>query len=256
MDLFAGTAQYYDEFRPGVPQAVLDCVVQAVPVPVSLLDLGTGTGRITEQFAPYFDDIIAVEPDRDMAKIARHRLQNHHAAVLEATAERAELPAGWQTSLVTICRAFHWMDQPVVLARLEKIVAADGVIAIMSDNSFWHLTNDWGVVVKETLQHFLGPERRTLMGTYKKPRDFFGEYFTSPIFTNLERHTIPVTRQWTADQIVGYLYSTSFASHAVLGDAAPAFEKLLRQRLAALSPSDLFTEHNEFDILLARREQP
>lgn len=255
MDLFTGTAEYYDEFRPGLPQEVVDTILSKVPVPIALLDLGCGTGRITEQLAPHFKETIGAEPDKDMAKLARKRLEKLPAQILHARAEDVDLPEGWRASLVLICRAFHWMDQKTVLARLEPVVAEKGVIAILSDNSFWHLDEDtpWAEAVREVLYHHLGPERRTLLGTYRPPEEFFGKSFTSPVFTELEHHKIPVTREWTADQIIGYLYSTSFASKAVLGSKAVAFEKNLRDRLRQLSPTDLFIEQNHFSILFARR---
>lgn len=111
MDLFTGTAEYYDEFRPGLPQEVVDTILSKVPVPIALLDLGCGTGRITEQLAPHFKETIGAEPDKDMAKLARKRLEKLPAQILHARAEDVDLPEGWRASLVLICRAFHWMDQ-------------------------------------------------------------------------------------------------------------------------------------------------
>jgi trans-aconitate methyltransferase len=222
-------------------------------VPVTLLDLGCGSGRITEQFAPYFSDIIAVDPDIGMIKLARQRLRAYPAHALHSTAEDAELPDGWRASLVIISRAFHWMTQQVVLKRLEDIVAEQGVIAVFSDNSFWHIDTEWGRAVRQILAQYLGSERRTLMGSYQEPKEYFGKTFTSPVFTNLSWHVINITREWTADQIVGYLFSTSFASRPVLGDKAETFEQHLRARLHEISPNDLFTEPNHFDVLLARR---
>ncbi len=255
MDLFAGTAEYYDEFRPGLPEEVVDLVLSKVSTPISLLDLGCGTGRITEQFAAHFHETIAVDAGNDMVKLARKRLAKYPVKVLHARAEDVELPKDWRASLVLICRALHWMDQKTILRQLEPIVAQKSVIAILSDNSFWHLDNrtPWSEAVRDTLHRYLGPERRTLLGNYQPPEEFFGKNFVSPIFTELERHTIPVTREWTADQILGYLYSTSFASHAVLGDKAAAFEKELRQRLDQCSPNGIFIEYNHFGILFARR---
>lgn len=255
MGLFTGTAGYYDQYRPGVPQEVVDTILGAVATPITLLDLGCGTGRITEQFAPYFSETIGVDPDVEMRKFARRRLAKLPVTILPGTAEDVVLPEGWRASLVCICRAFHWMNQHEVLGRLESIVANDGVIAVLSDNSFWSTDNDFSVVVKNVLSPYIGAERRTLLGKYTEPAEYFGKSFTSPAFSELEHHTVPVERVWTADQIVGYLYSTSFASHAVLGDKAPLFEKQLREELQQLSTTGLFTEHNRFDILLARRAQ-
>jgi hypothetical protein len=59
------------------------------------------------------------------------------------------------------------------------------------------------------------------------------------------------THIWTADSIVGYLYSTSFASRAVLGNLQKSFEDDLRERLSRLSAADQF-EEIEFSIVSAR----
>ena len=63
---------------------------------------------------------------------------------------------------------------------------------------------------------------------------------------------IEQTHIWTADSIVGYLYSTSFASRAVLGNLRESFEDDLRERLSRLSAEDQFAEEIEFSIVSAR----
>jgi hypothetical protein len=60
------------------------------------------------------------------------------------------------------------------------------------------------------------------------------------------------THIWTTDSIVGYLYSTSFASRAVLGNRRKSFENDLRERLSRLSAEDRFPEEMEFSIVSAR----
>ncbi|MBI5263249.1 MAG: hypothetical protein HY852_15670 [Bradyrhizobium sp.] len=57
---------------------------------------------------------------------------------------------------------------------------------------------------------------------------------------------------WTTDSIVGYRYSTSFASPAVLGDLQQSFEDDLRERLRRLSAEDSFTEEITYSIVSAR----
>ncbi|HSW98857.1 MAG TPA: class I SAM-dependent methyltransferase [Candidatus Saccharimonadales bacterium] len=253
MDIFAGTAEYYDQFRPGIPDTLRDYVLKAAPAPVTLLDLGTGTGRVLEQFAPYFSDIIAVEPSEEMLKAAHRRLMQYPGTFVHASAEDMELPDDWHASLVTVCRAFHWMDRAVVLARLDKIVAPRGVVAVFYEHTFWTQSTHWADLVRETLQHFLGPERETLGGAYHEPAQPFSQDFARSAFSHVDKRIFPITRTWNADQIVGYLYSTSYASKQVLGAQAGRFEEQLRRGLAQLSPQDMFTENNEFELFLARR---
>jgi hypothetical protein len=64
-----------------------------------------------------------------------------------------------------------------------------------------------------------------------------------------ELHKTPI---WSADSIVGYLYSTSFASRAVLGNLRESFEDDRRERLSRFSAADQFAEEVEFSIVSAR----
>jgi ubiquinone/menaquinone biosynthesis C-methylase UbiE len=253
MGNFAGTAEYYDQYRPGVTQEVIDILMAAVPQPTHLLDLGCGTGRILAQFVPLFTDTVAVEPDHDMLKLARRRMQGLPVTFVQDTAETAVLPTNWQASLVTICRAFHWMDRPAVLKRLEEVVLPHGTIALVSDHSFWHLPDAWSEIIQHTLKEFLGPERQTAIGTYRPPAEFFQENLQHSAFSAVTEHIVPVERQWTLDEVIGYLYSTSFASKVVLGERTEAFEKQLRERLLEYAPNGIFTEHNRFEVILAKR---
>ena len=72
-------------------------------------------------------------------------------------------------------------------------------------------------------------------------------------FTDIKSVDIRKPYIWTADSIVGYLSSTSFASRAVLGKSWPAFETDLRARLARLSSEDRFAEEIEVSIVSARK---
>lgn len=252
MDNFAGTADYYDTFRPGVTPEVIETVLTAAPDRTSLLDLGCGTGRITEQFAGYFRETLALEPDHEMIKRARQRLQGQPVTFIQSSAEEVTYPDDWRASVVTIVRAFHWMNRELVVRKLEPIVSPEGIIAVIWDYSFWHSNAAWAQASRAVIQHYLGKERQTAHGAYQKPTPFEAA-FEGSAFPHLQSYSLPVSRVWTADQIIGYLYSTSFASKALLGDKTKPFEEHLRRELASLSPNDTFTEDNTFTILLARR---
>ena len=57
---------------------------------------------------------------------------------------------------------------------------------------------------------------------------------------------------WTADSILGYLRSTSFASRHALGDKAAAFEAELRAALLACDAADRYPQHLRFGYTFAR----
>lgn len=137
MTLFRGTVSFYRQYRPGIPQSVAGILDAAVGrgKPRRLLDVGTGTGLVVEALLGRFDDIIAIDNDADMLAAAEAALrpqlpEGTALLVRQATAEEFMPPAGWLADLVTICRAFHWLDQATVLARLDTQVSPHGAVAI------------------------------------------------------------------------------------------------------------------------------
>lgn len=260
MNMFRGTVGYYRRYRPGIPESVAEVLGAAVKhgSPRRLFDIGTGTGLVVEALLEQFDDIVAIDSDPEMIAAAESALRpklpgGSRLLLQEATAEDFCLPRGWFADLVTICRAFHWLDQAAVLARLEAYVAPDGAVAIFGDNSFWAATSPWKAAVRSVIQDFLGEERRAGRGTFQHHNRPYSEIMRESPFSQVEEVTIPVSRTWTAESILGYLYSTSFAAPHLFGDRLEEFEKAVRATLTKFGDGDVFLEENEFVIRIGRR---
>jgi trans-aconitate methyltransferase len=260
MSLFTGTVGFYRQYRPGIPESVASVLDAAVPQgsPRRLLDVGTGTGLVVEALLGRFDDIIAIDNDAEMLAAAEAALRPALPAgtvlVLgQTTAEDFTPPEGWLADLVTICRAFHWLDQATVLAQLDSQVSPGGAVAIFGDNSFWVATSDWKVAVRSVIQDFLGDQRRAGSGTFNHHDRPYSEIMQESPFHEVEEVTVAVQRTWKADSILGYLYSTSFAAPQLFGDRLAEFDKAVRARLAEYSDDDTFLEDNEFLIRIGRR---
>lgn len=260
MSTFRGTVGFYRQYRPGIPTDVADILDAAVPVraPRRLLDVGTGTGLVVEALLGRFDDIIASDNDADMLAAAEAALrpqlpEGTRLLLQEVAAEDFVPPPGWQADLVTICRAFHWLDQETVLAQLDGQVSPDGAVAIFGDNSFWTATNPWKVAVRSVIQDFLGEQRRAGTSTFQHHNRPYSDIMRESPFSQVEEITVPVTRTWTADSILGYLYSTSFAAPQLFGDRLDEFDQTVRTTLGTFSDADTFNEDNEFLIRIGRR---
>jgi trans-aconitate methyltransferase len=260
MTIFTGTVEHYRQYRPGIPQAVAEVLDAAVPQrsPRRLLDVGTGTGLVVEALLGRFDDIIAIDNDADMLAAAQTALRPALPAgtsltLKQTTAEEFTPPDGWRADLVTICRAFHWLDQAAVLARLDAQVAADGAVAIFGDNSFWVTAEPWKAAVRQVIQDFLGEQRRAGSGTFNHHDRPYSEIMEESPFRRVKELTVPIQRNWTADSVLGYLYSTSFAAPRLFGDRLEEFDAAARRALAEHSDTDTFTEDNEFLIRIGRR---
>lgn len=262
-DLFTGTAQWYARYRPGYPEPFFAHVVARFGLGGTgrLLDLGCGTGQLTLPLAGYVSEAVGMDPEPEM--LAEAAAQAEAAGVANARwvrggdrdldALRGDLGA---FRLAMMGRSFHWMDQDATLRTLDGMVEPGGGIVVMSDNDrIQHAVGAWQEAVRATIRRWLGPERRAGSGTRPSARhhDPFEEIFARSPFATQEMYHLAYTRQTTADEIVGYLYSTSYCSHAVLGDQRDAFEADLRRTLHALSPDDTFSEDATLDAWLAWR---
>ena len=257
--VFQGTASYYDRFRPGISPELAKLLIAAASVcsaPQCLLDLGTGSGKVPEAIGRHFESVIGVDTDQEMLSFARRRLVplvglGVDVTLTASSAEDFTPPADWMASLVTISRAFHWMDRDRVLSRLDSVVAIDGAVAVFADRSFWNPDSEWKQIVKECITDYLGSERRAGSGTYDIDDRPHADVLTASAFSEVEESVIPVRRTWTVDSVIGNLFSTSFASQAVLGSKADFFESDLRERLAPFSHS--LVEDNAFAVQIGRR---
>lgn len=257
MSLFQGTAEFYRQFRSGVPADVAALLIHAAPDrrPRRLLDIGTGTGFVVEALQADVDEVIGIDVDADLLAVARSSVEprpGQQIAFVQARAEDFVPPTGWTADLVTICRTFHWLDRPLVLARLNQVVAPDGVVAILGDNSIWADNTGWKSEVKMIVAEFLGEARRAGSGTYRRPTPYTDDLEGSA-FSAWEQLKVPVRRERSLDSVIGYLHSTSFAVPHLFGDRIEEFDDAIRARLPRLSETGVFVDHNEFGILLGRR---
>lgn len=260
MSTFAGTVEHYRKYRPGITPEVAEILTAAVPGrrPRRLLDVGTGTGLVVEALVDDFDGIIAIDTDADMLAAAETALRPLVPAGTQLTLQRCAAeeftpPDDWRADLVTICRAFHWLDQAGVLRQLDDQVATDGAVAIFGDNSFWVAGSPWKSAVRGVIQDFLGEERRAGGGVFRHHDRPYSEIMQESPFNLVEETRVPVHRTWSAESILGYLYSTSFAAPHLFGERLAEFEAAVRQTLAGFSDDDTFEEHNEFLIRIGRR---
>jgi trans-aconitate methyltransferase len=261
MSKFTGTARYYRLYRPGLPaEAVQLLTAEAGRLAPArrLLDLGTGTGQVPAALHESFAEIDGVEPDADMVAQADTALRPLLPDGLRLHCQQAEdfTPPypGWRADLVTICRAFHWMDQPTLLKKLEGYVADTGLVAVMGDGSLWTARSDWTDALRELIQRFLGEQRRAgSQTTYAHHDRPYAEVLAESAFSQVSEHRFELKRVWTPEQVIGYLYSTSFAARSLFGERIEEFEDAATTLLQHFSADGPLLEEVEFQVVLARR---
>jgi SAM-dependent methyltransferase len=259
-ELFAGTADHYRRFRPPYPQEVFDWIVtrHGLDGTGRLLDCGCGTGNVFAGLAKCFSHTVAMDPDAEMLAMARRTATDERIEAITFVLGRAEEIADTigPLRIAAFGASFHWTDRVAVARHLHKLVEPNGALVILSPSSLWTgRAFEWKEVVVDTIKRWLGSERRAGLGTYLA-RPLHQECLKQTPFCALTEVSFIQPYVWTYDSIIGYLYSTSFASRAVLGDNAENFEEDLRGRLSVLSPDGQFADEIEHSVISAHRELP
>jgi ArsR family transcriptional regulator len=142
---FARHAGEWDELRAlhsadadverGLADALADSPLGA------LLDIGTGTGRMAELFAPHAERIVALDKNLEMLRVARAKLQHLPTAQIELVqGDFADLPfpdSSFDT--VVLHQVLHFAADPApALAEAARVLRSGGRIAIVDFASHDH----------------------------------------------------------------------------------------------------------------------
>jgi SAM-dependent methyltransferase len=141
---FAAVASEYERGRPEYPRAAIEWLLGGVPLDV--LDLGAGTGKLTAGLLEAGHRVIAVEPLTEMREILAARLPEAH--VLAGTAEQLPL-ADASVDAVVVGAAFHWFDQQPALAEIARVLRPPGVLGLLGNG--FDTATAWVARVREIL---------------------------------------------------------------------------------------------------------
>ncbi|HTO61781.1 MAG TPA: methyltransferase domain-containing protein [Bradyrhizobium sp.] len=146
MGRFASTVGLYEELRPPYPPAFFAAVAQNLKLSKqhALIDLGTGPGLLALGFGAYVGRVTGVDPEPKMLDAARAAAvrQGQALTLIESRAEDLGSEIG-RFDLVTIGRALHWMDETALGPLFQRLVTADGVVAVCASFSARDGRNAW-----------------------------------------------------------------------------------------------------------------
>lgn len=117
---FGKDASAYAQHRPGYPVAALRWGLPSNAEHV--LDLGAGTGKLTEGLLALALRVTAVEPDPDMCDRCHPEVR-----ALDGTAEGIPLGDG-EVESVLVGQAFHWFDLDRALVEIARVLKPGGTV--------------------------------------------------------------------------------------------------------------------------------
>ncbi|MEL4505393.1 class I SAM-dependent methyltransferase [Luteococcus sp. H138] len=128
---FQSIGQEYHRLRPDYPFEVVEWMLPHNALtgrsPQRVLDLGAGSGKLTDALVARELDVVAVDPSQEMLDVLR---ANHPAAETHvASAEALPLPDD-SVDAVVVGQAWHWMDPLVAGAEIARVLVAGGSLAM------------------------------------------------------------------------------------------------------------------------------
>jgi SAM-dependent methyltransferase len=127
---FGRVAEEYDRVRSSYPDELVDEACAGLLPGARVVEVGSGTGKLTVALVARGLDVDAVEPDEEMAAIARRHVGDA-ARFRIARFEDAELPER-AFDAVFSATAFHWIDPAVGWAKAARLLRPGGTLALLT----------------------------------------------------------------------------------------------------------------------------
>ena len=123
---FDSAADLYERARPGFPAAAIDWVLPARARRV--LDLGAGTGKLTQSLVERGLEVVAVDPAPSM--LAQLAAKLPAVEVRIGRAEASGLPDA-DVDAVLVASAYHWFDRPAADAEIARVLRPGGTVGLL-----------------------------------------------------------------------------------------------------------------------------
>jgi len=197
---FATVADAYDRARPSYPPEAASWLVGDEHATV--VELGAGTGKLTELLVAAGHDVVATDPLPEMLVRLRERVPGARTAV--ATAER--IPVASRSVDVVVCaQSFHWFNHPVALDEIARVLRPDGVLALV-----WN-TRDEGIPWVRKLGKLIGSSEA------ESNKDLAGPARTSDLFGDWQEREFRFWQSLRRDELADLVRSRSYV--AVMSDS-------------------------------------
>ncbi|MGN6782395.1 MAG: class I SAM-dependent methyltransferase [Marmoricola sp.] len=187
---FGAVAEAYDRARPSYPEEAARWLTG--PGKLTVLELGAGTGKLTQLLVEAGHRVIATDPSPPMLSRLRTRVVPFAVGVSGAEA----IPAPSRSvDVVATAQAFHWFDHARALPEIARVLRPGGAIALV-----WYQRDEsipWG--------RRLG----RLMGTDGAETDLVAPLRSSPLFGFVEEQAFRCWQRLDREALLDLVRSRS-----------------------------------------------
>ncbi len=192
--LFTGRANDYNKGRPAYSNELIDYMVNQIGITANdiVADIGSGTGIFSRQLLEKCN-VICVEPNDDMRKVAENELSNYLTVQFsDGTAENTKLEKA-SVDFVTVAQAFHWFDGDKFKAECQRILKNSGEVMLVwnTRNTECEFNKDNEKIFEKYCPAFRGFSGGTQKDDISIQKFFDGKYqyaeFDNPIIYTKEQ---------------------------------------------------------------------
>lgn len=211
------TADYYVA-RPGYPTELLDAAVEmsGMAEGARVLEVGCGTGELTEWLARRRFDVLALDRSSDMLRFAEERLGDYPNVELRHQDFDQDPPTDRFDGFF-LATSYHWLEPTTRARRCAERIAGDGTLALL-----WHTHpapyTGYFERVQPIYQRII-PEWQppdTPGMTEQKIQGIVDELEAAAVFRSIERRSHDWARVYDRDLYLRLL--NTYSDHRLLAD--------------------------------------
>jgi SAM-dependent methyltransferase len=224
-----------------------------------VLDLGCGPGQLALAFAQRGAEVLAVDPEPEMLRVARDAAGSALIRFIPIRFMQGSSddlgPAFGRFHLVVMGRSFHWMDRVETLRRLDGLIESGGAVALFGDAHPELPTNAWRAAWREVLGRYGEPDggRPHYASGWGSGWVRHEAFLLDSAFCRLDSMAAIERRQVPVATLVERALSQSTHSQDRLGDRVEMLSEDLVRAMGPFTVGGMITEVVETYALIGTR---